>query len=357
MSKPEFASKDRKAIRLFTGNAHPKLAADIVARLGLDLGDAKVSKFRDGEIQVEIGESVRGKDVYLIQSMCGDVNMSLMEPSTSNWTTKSKSMYGDVNTALMELLVMIDAAKRASANSITAVIPYFAYARQDRKVASRAPITAKLVADLISTAGAQRVITVDLHAGQIQGFFNTPVDNLYAAQELVNTFINCVKCSHDDIVVVSPDAGGAQRALYFSRLLRGVDTDLAVIVKERTKPGEVERMILVGEVRGKTAVLVDDIVDSAGTLAKAAEKLCKEHAAAIYACCTHPVLSGPAVKNIQDSPIKKLFVTDTIPLRPDAVACEKIEVTTVSHLLANGIKQIQTRGSISELFPTWSNKK
>jgi len=334
MSKPAFAIKDRKAIKLFTGNAHPKLAADIVAHLGLALGDAKVSKFRDGEIQVEIGESVRGKDVYLIQSMCGDVN-----------------------TALMELLVMIDAAKRASANSITAVIPYFAYARQDRKVASRAPITAKLVADLISTAGAQRVITVDLHAGQIQGFFNTPVDNLYAARELVDAFEGCVTCPHDDIVVVSPDAGGAQRALYFSRLLGGSDVGLAVIVKERPRPGEVAQMILVGKVRGKTAVLVDDIVDSAGTLAKAAEKLRKEKAAAIYACCTHAVLSGPAVANIQGSPIKQLIVTDTIPLRADAAACPKIKVTSVSDLLARGIENVQTRGSISKLFPTWSIDK
>ncbi len=332
MPEPKYKILDPDNIKLFTGNAHPRLAGDIAAHLGLRVSEAQVNVFRDGEINVEIGESVRGKDVYLIQPTCPDVNRNLME-----------------------LLVMIDAAKRASAQAITAVIPYYGYARQDRKVSARAPITAKLVADLISAAGANRVMTVDLHAGQIQGFFNMPVDNMYAAQELADAFEDCVHCSVGDIVVVSPDAGGARRALYHSRLLRGDDTGLAVIVKQRPRPGEIARMILVGDVRGKTAILVDDIVDSAGTLAKAAQKLLEEGAKSIYACCSHPVLSGPAVENIEKSPIEKLIVTDTIPLTAEAAACKKIKVTSVSHLLAAGIWNIHHRDSISKLFPNVVN--
>ena len=326
MSSSTLAIPDPQVIKLLTGNAHASLAAAIAGHLGLKLADSRVTHFADGEISVEIKESVRGNDVYIIQPTCPDVNRNLME-----------------------LLIMIDAAKRASADRITAVIPYYGYARQDRKVSPRAPITAKLVANLITAAGANRVITVDLHAGQIQGFFDVPVDNLYATNVLVEAFVKCVDGGLDEIVVVSPDAGGVRRARYVAHLL-GRESDLAIIDKRRAKPGEVEKMKLVGDVCGKIAVLTDDMVDSAGTLTKAAEKLSEEGATAIYASITHPVLSPPAVERIEKSILKELIVTDTIPLRADASACKKISVASVSLLLAKGIWNVHMRGSVSSLF-------
>jgi len=327
MSAGKLAIPNAERIKLFSGNAHRALADAIAQHLDIPLGQADVSQFADGEINVEIGESVRGMDTYLIQPTCPEVNKNLME-----------------------LLVMMDAVKRASAKRITAVIPYYGYARQDRKVSPRAPITAKLVANLITAAGADRVITVDLHAGQIQGFFDVPVDNLYAARELAHAFENCIQCDISDIVVVSPDAGGVRRARYFSRLL-GRESGLAIIDKRRSGPGQVAKMNIVGDVKGKTAVIIDDMVDSAGTLAKAANKLEEEGAACVYACVVHPVLSDPAVERINDSAIREIIVSDTIPLREDAAKSKKFKVATVSHLLAEGIWNIVMGGSISSLFP------
>ncbi len=331
---------DANTIKLFAGNAHRKLADDIASHLGLPLAKATVRNFADGEIEVKIGESVRGMDVYLIQPTCPNVNQNLME-----------------------LLIMIDTARRASADRITTVIPYYGYARQDRKVAPRAPITAKLVANLITNAGADRVMTVDLHAGQIQGFFDVPVDNLYAANVLVDAFRECGSCSLDDIVVVSPDAGGVRRARYFAHLLgREADREagLAIIDKRRSAPGKIAEVNLVGEVRGKTAIMIDDIVDSAGTLSVAADKLRDEGAVAVFACITHPILSLPkALANIQmkstSDPkrdrIDQLIVTDTVPLSDEMKATGKIRVASVSKLLAEAIENIHHRGSVSSLFP------
>jgi ribose-phosphate pyrophosphokinase len=330
---------DLNSIKLFSGRAHPELAKRLAKHLDKPLSPAIVRSFADGEIDVKLEESVRGMDVYLIQSTCPDVNQNLME-----------------------LLIMIDTARRASAERITAVIPYYGYARQDRKVAARAPITAKLVANLIITAGADRVMTVDLHAGQIQVFFDVTVDNLYAAQVLVKAFLDCEACSVDDIVVVSPDAGGVRRARYFAHLLgreSGREASLAIIDKRRSGPGKIAEVNLVGTVRDKIGILVDDIVDSAGTLAQAADKLREEGASAVYACITHPILSPPAIDNLMKKStslptvdrIDKLIVTDTVPLRPDAQACPKIVVASVSHLIAEGILNVHGRGSVSSLFP------
>ncbi|MDP8222135.1 MAG: ribose-phosphate pyrophosphokinase [Candidatus Lernaella stagnicola] len=330
---------DSSLIRLFTGTAHPQLARDIAAHLAVPVSPATIRRFRDGEIEVKIGVSVRGMDVYLVQSTCPDVNQTIME-----------------------LLIMIDACKRASAERITAIVPYYGYARQDRKVAARSPITAKLVANLLTTAGADRVVTVDLHAGQIQGFFDVPVDNLYAAETLITAFNACTDCTVDDIVVVSPDAGGVRRARYLAHMLdRDSDKEasLAIIDKRRTQPGHVAEVNLVGNVEGKTAVLVDDIVDSAGTLSKAADKLREEGATQVFACITHPILSPPAVENLMKKStvnpnvdrIDALIVTDTVPLREDARACGKITVASVSGLLAQAIMNVHSRGSVSSLFP------
>lgn len=338
MPRKNLAIQDGESIKIFTGTAHPQLAALIAKHLRLPVSQATVKSFKDGEIEVKIGENIRGKSVFLIQ------------PTSPN-----------VNKHLMELLLMIDTARRASAEKITAVIPYFGYARQDRKVAPRSPISAKLVANLLTTAGAHRVITVDLHAGQIQGFFDVPVDNLYAAEVMAKAFLDCTACSLDDIVVVSPDAGGVRRARYMAHLLgrkAGGEAGLAIIDKRRSGPGKIAEVQLVGSVAGKTAVLVDDIIDSAGTLIKAAEKLREEGAAAVYACITHPILSPPALENItkicKDTGrdcLDRLIVTDTIPLYEEAAQSTKIKVVSVSRLLADSIYQVQNRGSVSKLFP------
>jgi ribose-phosphate pyrophosphokinase len=310
-------------IKLFSGNSNPELAERICGTLGTPLGTAKVKTFSDGEILVEIGENVRGRDVYIIQSTCNPTNNNLME-----------------------LLIMMDALKRASAATITTVIPYYGYARQDRKAAPRTPITSKLVADLITTAGADRVVTVDLHAGQIQGFFNIPVDNLYAAPVILSHLRSRFPDSNE-IVMISPDAGGTERARAFAKRL---GCTLAVIDKRRTGPNVAEVMHLIGEVRDKTAIILDDMIDTAGTLTQAAKAL-KEHGAkSIHACATHGVLSGPAIERINASDIESVIITDSVPLGEKALMTTKITVLTVAELLAEAIRRIHEDESVSSLF-------
>ena len=309
-------------IRLLAGNANPALARSIAERLGLPLGGVSVGRFSDGEIQVEIDDNVRGRDVYLLQPTC--------RPTNDN---------------LMELLVLADACKRASADRITAVIPYYGYSRQDRKVAPRAPITAKLVADLIQTAGINRVLTMDLHAGQIQGFFNIPVDNLFAVPTLsehIRTTLDVSNC-----VVVSPDAGGVERARGFAKR---IGASIAIIDKRRSGPNKAEVLHLIGEVRDRMAIIVDDMIDTAGTLQKAALAVQENGATRVYAVSTHAVLSGPAVARIEESVLEKVFVTDTIPLLPEAAASAKIAVVPVGHVLAQAIRSIHSNDSVSRLF-------
>jgi ribose-phosphate pyrophosphokinase len=284
------------------------------------MGKAVVKTFSDGEVNVEIDESVRGMDVFAIQSICSPVNNNLME-----------------------LLIMIDALKRASAERITAVLPYYGYARQDRKVSPRAPITAKLVADLITVAGTSRVLTMDLHAGQIQGFFNIPVDHLFAAPVL----LEYLKSLQNDMVMVSPDAGGVERARAFAKRL---DTSLAIIDKRRDAPNVSEVMNIIGDVKGLVAVILDDMVDTGGTLARAAHALMEKGAKKVYACCTHPVLSGRAIEILSEAPIEEMIVTDTIPLSATARELSKIKVLSVSGLLADAIERIYNDDSVSSLF-------
>jgi ribose-phosphate pyrophosphokinase len=307
--------------RIFTGNANPELAQKICNHLDISLGQALVSAFSDGEIRVEIGDNVRGRDVFLIQSTCPPANHNLME-----------------------LLIMIDAVKRASARRITAVIPYFGYARQDRKVAPRVPITAKLVADLLTTAGADRILTMDLHVGQIQGFFDIPVDNLYASPVMI-PYIS--KNFNHDLAIVSPDAGGVPRARAYAKRLGAT---LGLIDKRRDAPGKAQAMNLIGDVTDKAVVIMDDIIDTAGTLNEASKVIISNGAKNISACCTHAVLSGPAVNRIRDSQMNRLVVTDTIPLSEDAQNCPKIVQLSVSHLFARAILGIHQEDSISSLF-------
>jgi len=308
-------------LRIFTGNSNLELSQRIVDILGVVLGDACVRRFSDGEINVEIEESVRGMDTFVVQSICGPVNENLME-----------------------LLILIDAFKRASAKRITAVIPYYGYARQDRKVSPRAPITAKLVADLIGTAGASRILTVELHAGQIQGFFNIPVDHLFSSRVMVQYLKKEFK---NDAVIVSPDAGGVERARAFAKHMKA---SLAIIDKRREDPNVSRVMNVIGDVKGKVAILVDDIIDTAGTLVHSAEALKENGATHVYACCVHPVLSGPAVDRIAPSSLEKLVVSDTIPLEGKARECEKIAVISLAELLAEAIHRIHDEASVSELF-------
>jgi ribose-phosphate pyrophosphokinase len=306
---------------LFAGNSNPELAKDVCRHIGIKLGDAQIKRFSDGEIQVEVRENVRGKDVFILQSTCAPVNDHLIE-----------------------LLLMIDAFKRSSAQRITAVMPYYGYARQDKKVAPRVPISAKLVADLIEKAGANRVITMDLHAGQIQGFFNVPVDNLFAAPVLLQHIKNNFK---NDTVIVSPDAGGVERARAFAKRLNAL---LAIIDKRRDAPNKAEAMNVVGNVEGKIAVILDDMVDTAGTLTQAALALKERGASKIHACASHAVISGPAVERINESQIETLVVTNTIPITEHARGCEKIRVLSVSKLFAEAIHRSHTGSSISSLF-------
>jgi ribose-phosphate pyrophosphokinase len=308
---------------VFTGNANPVLAQEIARHLMQPLGRAQVGRFSDGEIQVEIMENVRGKDVYLVQSTCPPANEHLME-----------------------LLVMADACKRASAGRITAVIPYLGYARQDRRQrAMRVPITAKLVADMIGCAGVNRVLTVDLHADQIQGFFGVPVDNVYASPVLLG---EVWKQKYDNMIVVSPDVGGVVRARALARRLD--NADLAIIDKRRPRANESQVMNIIGEVEGKTCVLVDDLVDTAGTLCHAATALKDVGAKSVVAYITHPVLSGPAVERIEKSVLDQLVVTDTIPLREEARACRKVRQLSVAGLLAETMRRIRDEESVSSLY-------
>jgi ribose-phosphate pyrophosphokinase len=307
-------------LQLFTCNSNPGLAREIADHIGVPLGDAHVGKFSDGEIHVKLDESVRGADVYVIQSTCHPVNQHLME-----------------------LLVMVDALKRASARTINVVIPYYGYARQDRKTRARDPITAKLVANLIETAGADRVITMDLHANQIQGFFDIPVDHLLGVPILADYFI---KKKLDDVVVVSPDHGGVIRA---RKLAERLEAPIAIIDKRRPEPNVAEVMNIVGDVKGKKAIIIDDIIDTAGTITLAANALLEQGAKEVYACCTHPVFSGPAIDRIRQANIEEMVVTNTIPL-PEEKKLDKIKVLSVASLIGEAIVRVHEELSVSKLF-------
>ena len=311
------------SIKLFTGNANPKLAQNIAKFLGLPLGKAYVGRFSDGEVAVEIIDNVRGQDIYIIQPTC--------MPTADNF---------------MELLVMVDALKRASCKSVTAVMPYFGYARQDRRPrSSRVPITAKVAAKMIGTVGTDRVLTIDLHADQIQGFFDILVDNVYASPLTLAD----IWCSYDanDVVVVSPDIGGVVRA---RAIAKRVGADLAIIDKRRPKPNMATVMNIIGDVKGKTCILVDDMIDTAGTLCAASTALVERGAKEVIAYCVHPILSGNAISNIENSALKELVVTDTIPLREDARNCKKIRQLSVAEMLAETIRRIANKESVSEMY-------
>jgi ribose-phosphate pyrophosphokinase len=306
---------------IFSGNSNPELSQKICDYLDVPLGGEKLKRFSDGEIQIEIDENVRRRDIYIIQSTCVPVNENLME-----------------------LLLMIDAMKRASATRITAVIPYYGYARQDKKVAPRVPISAKLVADLLTVAGATRIITMDLHAGQIQGFFNIPVDNLFAAPVLIDYM---KEKFNSDLIIISPDAGGVERARAFAKRL---NAGLAIIDKRRDAPNEAKAMAVIGDVEGKVAVILDDMVDTAGTLTEAAGALTEKGAKEIHACCAHAVLSGPAIERIENSALKTMVVTDTIPLQINALACEKVKVLSIAALVGEAILRSHMGDSVTSLF-------
>lgn len=308
-------------LKIVTGSSNPDLAKAICNHLGCQLTPTLATTFSDGELRIEIGDNVRGDDVFVVQPTC---------PPT-------------VNRNLVQLCLMLDALKRASAGRITAVIPYYGYARQDRKVSPRAPISAKLVADFLSTAGANRVVTVDLHAGQIQGFFNCPVDNLFASQVLLEPFMSM----KGEIVVVSPDAGGVERARSFAKR---IEAPLAIIDKRRDRPNQATATHVIGDVDGKIAVLVDDIIDTAGTICAGAEVLLREGAREVYACATHGVLSGPALERLNNSVFTKVVVTDTIPSGERLDVCSKLQVVSVASLLAKSIHNIHTGSSVSVLF-------
>ncbi|HEY8280039.1 MAG TPA: ribose-phosphate pyrophosphokinase [Bdellovibrionota bacterium] len=317
---------NRATLQIFAGSSNRPLTQKIAESLGVEVSRSEIRRFSDKEIFVEIQDSVRGQNVYVVQSTCAPVNDNLME-----------------------LLIMVDALKRASVASITAVIPYYGYARQDRKVAPRTPITAKLVADLLTSSGVNRVVSMDLHSGQIQGFFNIPFDNLFARPVLLN-FIRdslCAGTTCGDLVIVSPDAGGVERARSFAKK---IDAKVAMIDKRRTGPNVAKAMHVVGDVEGYRALILDDMVDTAGTLTEAADSLMKHGAKEVYACATHPVLSGPAIGRLKESVIHKLVTTDTIPLTPEAQACGKIEVLSVAGLLGEAIRRIHYHDSVSSLF-------
>jgi len=307
-------------LRILTGNANPELAQRICKFLGVSLGKTKVSHFSDGEIQVEIDESIRGMDTFVVQSTCPPVNQNLME-----------------------LLIMLDALKRASAGRITVVIPYYGYARQDRKVFPRTSISARLVANLITVAGASRVLAMDLHAGQIQGFFDIPVDHLYA----LPVQLNYLKKIKGEVVVVSPDAGGVERARELGKRL---NASIAIIDKRREKANVSKVMHVIGDVKNKTAILLDDMIDTGGTIVQAAEAIMEDGAKTVYACCTHPVLSGSAIERINNSSLIEMVATNTIPLSDEARKSKKIKVLDVSPILGEAIKRIHSDESVSSLF-------
>lgn len=308
---------------IFSGNANPTLAEHIVEHLNLPLGKALVSRFSDGETMVEIQENVRGRDIFIIQSTCC--------PS---------------NDTLMELIIMADALRRASAAKITAVVPYFGYARQDRRVRSaRVPITAKIVADMMASVGISRLVTVDLHADQIQGFFYMPVDNLYSTPIILE---DIHKKTYKNIMIVSPDVGGVIRARAIAKRLPGAD--LAIIDKRRPQPNEAQVMHIIGDVKDRDCIIIDDIVDTASTLSKAVEALKDHGASRVVAYATHPVLSGNAIKNLEESSLDELVVTDTIPLQADAMQCDRIRSLSLSHMIAEAIRRISGAGSLSRMF-------
>ena len=308
-------------MKLFGGTSNPVLTQEVCRYLGIEQGKIMAKTFSDGETQIEIHENIRGRDVFVLQSTCTPVNDNIMQ-----------------------LLIIMDALRRASAKRITAVIPYYGYGRQDRKVKPRVPITAKLVADLITAAGADRVVSIDLHAGQIQGYFNIPVDNLFTLPLYLKYIRNHFK---NDFVIVSPDAGGVERARAYAKRL---SASLAIIDKRRDAPNIAEAMNIIGEVEGKTAIILDDMIDTGGTLTQGANALKKRGASKIYACCTHPVLSGPSIERLEESPIDKLVVTNTILLRKEARNCQKIDVLSVAELLGEAIKRIDNSDSVSTLF-------
>lgn len=307
-------------LKIITGTANQKLAEGICDHLGTTISPTMVSAFSDGEIRVEIGDNVRGDDVFVVQSTCAPVNHNLME-----------------------LCLMLDALRRASVGRVTAVVPYYGYARQDRKVVPRVPISAKLVADFISTSGVDRVLTVDLHAGQIQGFFNIPVDNLFAAEILVDY----IRSFDGELVIVSPDAGGTERARAYAKRVGG---GLAIVDKRRDVPNKAEAMRLIGDVKGKIAIVLDDMIDTAGTITAAAKVLSDNGAKQVVACATHPILSGPAISRLENSLFSEVIVTDTIPLSAEAKQSGKIQVISVASLLAKAIHNIHTESSVSVLF-------
>jgi ribose-phosphate pyrophosphokinase len=306
---------------VFTGNSNPVLAKKICKYLGVQLGGAKVKTFSDGEIQIEIEETVRGKDIFIVQSTCPPVNDNLVE-----------------------LLLMIDAFKRSAASRITAVMPYYGYSRQDKKVVPRVPISARLIADLLTVAGTNRLITMDLHAGQIQGFFDIPVDNLFAAPVI----IEYIKSNFsNNLVIVSPDAGGVERARAYAKRL---NTDLAIIDKRRDAPNRAIAMSVIGDVADKVAVILDDMVDTAGTLIEAAYAIIEHGAKEVHACCAHPIFSGPAIDRIKNSVLKSVVVSDTIPLNSKAEICDKISTLSISELVGESIIRCHKGDSVSNLF-------
>ena len=306
---------------IFSGNSNPEFAQKVCDYLNLPMGKCMVKKFSDGEIRIEINDNVRLRDVFVIQSTCAPVNDNLVE-----------------------LLLMIDALKRASATRITAVMPYYGYARQDKKVAPRVPISAKLVADLLQKAGAKRIITMDLHAGQIQGYFDIPVDNLFAAPKIIEYIRENFK---GNLVIVSPDAGGAERARAFAKRL---NANLAVVDKRRDAPNIAQAMAVIGDVANKVALILDDMVDTAGTLTEAAHAILDKGAKEVYACCVHPVLSGPAVDRICSSDLRSVIVADTIPVKPEVLECGKVEVLSVTELFGEAIIRSHRGDSVTSLF-------
>ncbi|MDL2272082.1 ribose-phosphate pyrophosphokinase [Desulfovibrio sp. OttesenSCG-928-I05] len=307
-------------LKILAGTSNPALANAICDYIGIKPSPVLCDRFSDGEIRIEIGDNVRGGDVFVVQSLCAPVNDNLME-----------------------LCLMLDALKRASAGRVTAVVPYYGYARQDRKVSSRTPISAKVVADFLTLAGMSRLVTLDLHAGQIQGFFNLPVDNLYAAPVLLEN----LRQIEGEIVMVSPDAGGVERARAFAKRL---NAGLAIIDKRRDKPNQASAMHVIGDVEGKTAVVLDDMIDTAGTMVAAADVLLKNGAVDVMACATHPVLSGPAIERINNSPFSRVIVSDTIPVGHKKDNCQKLEVLSIAGLLGKAINNIHTESSVSVLF-------
>jgi ribose-phosphate pyrophosphokinase len=308
-------------LKIFSGNSNKPLVEEICRYLGTRLGEAEVTNFSDGEMLIRINENIRGGDVFVIQSTCPPVNQNLME-----------------------LLIIIDALKRSSAKRITAVLPYYGYARQDRKVEPRVPITAKLVANLITAAGVDRLLTMDLHAGQIQGFFDIPVDNLFAAPVLIDYFHTK---DFQNLVIVSPDAGGVERARAFAKRLKA---SLAIIDKRRVGVNEAQVMHIIGEVDGRDAIILDDMIDTGGTLIQAAKALRKHGARRVLASCTHPVFSGPIVERLEDEALEEVVVTDTVPLRPEIGKIDKIVTLSVAPLLGEAIRRIHEETSVSSLF-------